>query len=66
MNLSKLKPVFWTDQQTGEPIGPFYSWNDIREMQLDDFMSGMRQESSSSKAVKQVKSNWSSPIVVQQ
>lgn len=34
--MNKLIPVYWTDQQTGDPIGPLYSWNDIREMQLED------------------------------
>lgn len=36
-----MNHTFWTNQKTGEPIGPLYSWNDIREMQLDEFMGDM-------------------------
>lgn len=31
-----MNSTYWTDQQTGEPIGPLYSWSDVRQMQLDD------------------------------
>lgn len=36
-----MNPTYWTDQQTGEPIGPLYSWNDIRKMQLDEDVKEM-------------------------
>lgn len=39
--MNTLKASYWTDQKTGEPIGPLYSWNEIREMQMDDDMKEM-------------------------
>lgn len=36
-----MNSTYWTDQQTGEPIGPLYSWNDVRKMQLDDELRKM-------------------------
>lgn len=48
--MNTLKASYWTDQKTGEPIGPLYSWNEIREMQLNELMSGMNKEKSTNPA----------------
>lgn len=36
-----MNESYWIDQQTGESIGPLYSWNDIRELQMQDDIRGM-------------------------